>query len=139
MLNFGGQKEKMAKWRWILFDTDFGFGLYNNSSYYHNTIGFATATNGPDWPNPPWSTFLFRNLLKNTEFKNKFLSRIADLMNDIFKADKVDSMVDSIKNIIEPELPRQNQKWGNRWTNFSNEIQLLKDFADKRITYLRSF
>ncbi len=132
-------RKQDAKWRWILYDTDFGFGLFDNSGYKHNTIAFATVTNGPDWPNPDWSTFLFRNLLKNTEFRNNFLSRIADLMNYNFKASRVDAMIDSLKNIIEPELPRQNQRWGDRWSNFSNEIKLLKDFAEKRIVYLRAY
>ena len=57
-----------GKWRWILFDMDFGFGLYG-SGPSHNTLTFALETNGPDWPNPPWSTLLFRKLITNEEFQ----------------------------------------------------------------------
>ncbi|RPI41412.1 MAG: hypothetical protein EHM46_06445, partial [Bacteroidetes bacterium] len=58
-----------GKWRWIVFDTDFGFGLWDLNNVYRNTIGFALETYGPDWPNPPWSTLLLRSLMENDEFR----------------------------------------------------------------------
>jgi len=63
-------RAKNGKWRWILFDTDFGFGTWNPFDYSNNTINFAIEDNGPAWPNPPWSTLLFRKLLENTSFRN---------------------------------------------------------------------
>ena len=67
------------RWRWILFDADFSFGLFTPDGYAHNMLQFATNPNGPSptiwgwdpwWPNPPWSTILLRTLL---EFLNQFL------------------------------------------------------------------
>ena len=48
-----------GKWRWIMYDTDFGMGIWGTSPT-DNSLAFATATNGPNWPNPPWSTLLLR-------------------------------------------------------------------------------
>ncbi len=138
-VKFWSPKKLDGKWRWILFDTDFGFGLYDDNGYKHNTIDFATVENGPDWPNPDWSTFLFRNLLKNIEFKNKFLMRMADFMNIHFNATRVNMVIDSIKNIIGPELSKQNQRWGNRWSNYLYEVRRLKNFSENRIAYMRLY
>jgi hypothetical protein len=70
-----------GKWRWILFDTDFGFNWIWSEDYTHNTLEFALEENGPEWPNPPWSTFILRKLLENQSFQNDFVNRYADLPN----------------------------------------------------------
>jgi hypothetical protein len=80
-----------GKWRWLLFDTDFGFGLYDGLDFMQDGITFATERYGPDWPNPPWSTFLLRKLLNSTTFKNQFINRMADLMNTTFLPDKMNA------------------------------------------------
>ena len=56
-----------GKWKWILYDTDFGFGIWGNNNYQNNTLSFALQSNGPGWPNPPWSTLLFRRLVQNID------------------------------------------------------------------------
>ena len=56
------QKSPPGKFRWMIYDLDFGFGGNGEGQYYNNTLELATATNGPDWPNPPWSTLLFRTI-----------------------------------------------------------------------------
>jgi hypothetical protein len=63
-----------AQWRWILFDTDWGFGLHKPTAYRENSLDFFTEANGPEWPNPPWSTFLLRSLLQNQDFKTLTMS-----------------------------------------------------------------
>ncbi|MBC8478830.1 MAG: CotH kinase family protein, partial [FCB group bacterium] len=46
-----------GKWRWLLYDTDFGFGIWNPNAFTNNTLEYALDPYGPGWPNPPWSTF----------------------------------------------------------------------------------
>ncbi|NQV14185.1 CotH kinase family protein, partial [bacterium] len=57
-IKFWKAHEPGGKWRWILYDTDFGFGIWNPNAYQNNTLEFATDPSGPGWPNPPWSTLL---------------------------------------------------------------------------------
>ena len=73
------------KWRWIMFDTDFGFGIWDANKVYHNTLSFALDEKGEDWPNPPWSTFLFRSLMKNETFRNEFITHFNHLLNTTFE------------------------------------------------------
>jgi hypothetical protein len=97
-IKFWKPKRPGSAWRWLLFDTDFGFGLY--SSPDHNTLTFATETQGPDWPNPPWSTFLFRKLLESQEFRDRFVDKFGVYINSTFNPGRVSGIIDSLRNNI---------------------------------------
>ncbi len=127
-----------GKWRWIMFDTDFGFGIYNDKAYLDNTLQFALASNGPDWPNPPWSTFIFRKLFENEIFRNKFINRYADMLNTTFKPAHVIAVIDSMASVIEPEIPRQNERWGapDVWF-WQQNILNMRAFATYRVENVR--
>ena len=75
-----------GKWRWIIYDTDYGFAFPKWMAEHQkfNTLDFALETNGPGWPNPPWSTFLFRKLMENNSFKHRFINIYSDYLNTIF-------------------------------------------------------
>jgi len=138
---------KDGRWRWMLLDLDFGFGL---PFFYvpgveqgaaHNTLAFALATNGPSWPNPPWSTFILRNLLKNQTYKKYFINRFSDLLNTRFSADTVVHFIDSISNILEPEMEEHIKRW-RRPVNMAEWIQNtenMRSFAAQRPGYLRQY
>lgn len=125
-----------GRWKWMLYDTDFGFGLVND--YTHNTLAFATDPVGADWPNPPWSTFLLRQLLTNDEFRIDFINRYADLLNSSFKPERMLEHIDQKKSIILSEIPNQCSRWGgNIWQWLSN-IQVLQTFATLRKSHAQS-
>ncbi len=126
-----------GKWRWVLFDTDFGFGIWNVDNYTNNTLYFALQTNGPSWPNPPWSTYLLRSLLKNGKFKNDFINRFADRLNYNFTEAKVHHLIDSLSDNIKDEIPYHQAKWDNLY-NFEGEVDNMKTFASNRIQYIRN-
>ncbi|MGE0020565.1 MAG: CotH kinase family protein [Draconibacterium sp.] len=128
-----------GKWRWLMYDTDFGFGLYNQTAYTLNTLQFALEPNGPSWPNPPWSTLLFRKLVENVGFKNAFINRFADMMNTTFVAENVIAVIDSIAQIVEPEIPRHYQRWSMPspgW--FTSNTQVMRTFAKNRAQNVRA-
>lgn len=132
-------KSPNRKWRWILFDTDFGFGLYDSRKASYNTLTFATATNGPDWPNPSWSTLLFRQMLTNTTFKNKFINRYADCLNTVFLPSNVSAKVDSIKSIMSGEITRHIARWNGFTSNqWNSNVAALKTFGNQRPAYSRN-
>ncbi len=98
------------KWRWIIFDLD-------NCFFYidRNTLELATEPDcNCNWPNPPWSTRLFRRLLQNETFRNEFIQRYAWHMNTTFLPDRVYHIMDSLKANIEPEIPRHIERWGGQ-------------------------
>jgi hypothetical protein len=128
-----------GKWRWILYDTDFGFGIYGNEDYKLNTVEFALESNGPGWPNPPWSTLLLRKLMTNQSFRNKFVNRFADMLNTTFVGNHVVSKIDSIANIIEPEIERHYARWNTpSYGGWSNAVRVMRTFAQSRVSYQRN-
>ena len=128
-----------TKWRWILYDTDFAFGAWNDQAHQKDTLSFALEENGPGWPNPPWSTLLFRKLMENSRFRNQFINQFADEFNGRFQADRVRLHVEAIANSMDPEMDRHFQRWGNGKTisEWQGNVEQLKSFADNRVPTLR--
>lgn len=142
-IKFWKPKTNDGKWRWILLDTDFGFDLFNNNAFEHNTLDFATSTDTTiDYPNPAWSTFLLRNLLKNETFKNKFVNKFADFSNTIFQPEYLLNKIDEVKNGIDSEIERHIQRWGggeNDYDDWITQIDVMKNFANNRLSYITSY
>ena len=84
-----------SKWRWVLYDTDFGFaGQWwsdwdQNYAHFFDTLDFVLSGNQTTWANPPWATLFMRKLVENIEFRNKFINRYADEMNTRYLATNV--------------------------------------------------
>lgn len=126
-----------ARWRWILFDTDWGFGLYNSEAWRHNSLDFFTDPNGPDWPNPPWSTFLLRRLLTNQQFEKQFVVRMLDRLNTDFSSENVLSKIEKFEKILAPEMPRHLTRWRLPEREWQRHLAVLKEFAERRPDFLR--
>ncbi|MCF8356652.1 MAG: CotH kinase family protein [Melioribacteraceae bacterium] len=137
-IKYWREKSGEGKWRWVLYDTDFGFGIFNPYAYENNTLEFALEPNGPEWPNPPWSTFLLRSLMNNDEFKTDFINRFSDLTNSIFKKEKIIAKIDSFKNVFLPEIERHISRWnGFNLSGWNNNIERMRDFAEQRPVKIR--
>ncbi len=128
-----------GKWRWILYDADYGFAFPKWMSEHQkfNTLDFALETNGPGWPNPPWSTFLFRKLMENTSFKNQFINIYSDYLNTIFLPKNLNEKLEKTKNGISKYITEHHQRWGQNYINWNSEIARIKLFADTRAYYAK--
>lgn len=127
---FWRQKTENGRWRWIAFDTDFGFGLYSNG-YDENKLGSCLNDNsGP--------AFFLKKLLANTDFKRDFVNRFADRLNNEFRYDVVDFLIDSLAENISDEISYHINRWHNIG-NWTGNIDRLRTFADERPYYMRDF
>jgi len=138
-IKYWQQRSTDSKWRWILFDTDFGFGVYTSEAYKQNTLAFALETNGPGWPNPPWSTLLLRKFLLNEKFKNLFISHYSTYSNTIYSNNNISKIIDEFSQNIRYEILEHFEKWGGSYSNWVNEIAGLRDFALNRVGYLNAY
>lgn len=137
-LKYWRPKHPGGKWRWMLYDLDDGFGLGSPQFYgYHNMFDFVTTTDGPEWPNPPWSTFLFRKLLENGSFKEDFLNRFADYLNTIWQPDIVVGLIDEMLAELGSEMQLHLQRWQISYEDWQYEIDDLKEFAEQRVDTVR--
>ncbi|MEJ2052722.1 MAG: CotH kinase family protein [Calditrichaceae bacterium] len=125
-------------WRWVLVDMDRGFNAGRISR---------------DLLSDLYSDFgLFRRLCDNQDFVNEFVQRYSLHVEQTFDNTRITQIIDSLKSLIEDEMPRHIDKWGtyidslsiDEWgqtagisslTSWNNEIQGMKDFANQRSTY----
>jgi len=132
------------KWRWVLYDLDHMF-----KEYFSDIMDEATEVDcGCTWPNPSWSTYLFRRLLENEEFKHKFAQRFAIYSSTHFSRDRLHRIIDELQAELAPEIPRHIERWGGQLTNLPDNtwvspifesvaqweanVQVMRDFTDTR-------
>tara|TARA_B100000787_G_C16192055_1_gene298149 strand:- start:459 stop:2747 length:2289 start_codon:yes stop_codon:yes gene_type:complete len=138
-----------TKWRWIFYDTDYGWDLLNNGSYMEDSMSYAVGENTLEsWIAPPWSTVLLRKLLKNTKFRNDFLNKFADEFNQRFLSNRINSQVESVASKIEAEMGNHFDRWYEDYNSnhhnigqpfpWRNRVEEIKTFAENRTDSLKA-
>lgn len=128
-----------GRFRWILFDTDWGFGLQEELAFKFNTLALHTAVDGPTWPNPPWSTFILRRLLTRPAYREQFLAQLNDLGHTAFAPERVIKRADEFKALLAPEYDRHAQRWTYSKLIWQTHLGRIKTFARERPAYIRKF
>ena len=129
-----------GRWRWLMFDTDFGFNLAyhyvqgHNIREQHNTLSFAVNGANVSWPNPDWSVQMLRGALRNVSFRHTFINRFADLLNTAFHPDRVEAEIDAMYDVLKPHMPEHINRWRGPETmqDWESEVASMRDFARKR-------
>ncbi|MFN3940933.1 MAG: InlB B-repeat-containing protein, partial [Chitinophagales bacterium] len=75
-------------------------------------------------------------LLENETFFSLYVNRFADLNATTFSCVNMLNVLDSMKNIIEPEMDRHIDKWGGSYSGWSNNYDDLYAFIEDRCTYM---
>ncbi len=127
--------EHDGRWRWVVLDLDFGFGLQTgHGSWEFDMLKFLLDPDELTHANQPWATFLIRSLLKNHGFRKAFIRRFSDLLNTTFRPDAMNGLIDEMADVVRPEMERHIQRWSHPPTlrNWEQHVDLMKDFSDKR-------
>lgn len=133
-IKFWRERSAKGKWRWILYDLDFGFGLYAHGPSEDHVYYIFSGVETRKGSNPPWSTLLPRKLVQNPRIKNQFINRVADLLNTNFKSTRVVNTINTLANRIAVEIVKHRKKW-----NIAGEgLTKLTSFANERPAYLRT-
>ena len=126
-----------GRWRWLLFDTDFGFGLDffyvpgNSDFANHNTLAFAAHPTGTHFSNGTNATLLLRRLLANNDFKRDFILRFSDHLNSAFKTDRVTNQLNALISVMDVEMTEHVHRWRQPY-NWNNEKQRMRNYAHQR-------
>lgn len=118
-------------WKWFLYDLDFGMGN-DYSKFKNNIFEFATAEDGDGWPNGPEHTLLLRRMLENDGFRAAFVNRMAVLLQMNFSSARVLARVEQMMSEIEPEIPRDQERWGQSKSRMAKQLEAIEDFAKER-------
>ena len=125
------------KWRYILWDTEAALGHFHNYTGIPNTSATAppcqveniTVGNGH-------AQSLLKLINENPDVWHHYVSRYADLLNTHLSCDNMIHVLDSMVNVIAPEMPRQIARWGGNINTWQNNVQNVRDFINQRCTAL---
>ena len=122
------------KWRYILWDNDASWGHYINYTGIPNTGPDADPCDPESLPDPGGQGHIpiLNKLFQNEEFKQEYITRYADLMNDVFSCDYMNHLLDSMVAVIQPEMPDQIARWGGSIAGWEANVQTLRDYIDQR-------
>lgn len=128
----GAPAEHDGRWRWIFVDLENGFGLWS-SQPTDDSIAWATRTES--WGEDPArvdATILLRNLIKNTQFRHRFINAFCDHINTTFQVPGAHDLLDQFEDWIGPFRDGEHSL---RWSeNRGNPYQRTKDYAEQRPT-----
>jgi hypothetical protein len=120
-----------SKWKWLLYDTDFGFGSTNPKPEV-KMLDFATASNSTEYANPPHSTLIIRKLLQNQNYKNAFINRFSLLLATYYSPAKVEARINALMIPIESEIAKDQQRWSLSSSTMSRGLTTIRDFGRNR-------
>ena len=138
-----------SKWKWFLYDVDFGFGAgYNTqNSNVFSYVTNANGTNGMGGMMMPGMgqqggqqtggsisehTILMIRLLGNEGFKKAFINRFCVLLSMNFAADRLVKQIDDLQSQVQSEMARDAEFWGYNASSFSSNLEKIKNFATSR-------
>jgi len=131
----GANPRHDGRWRWILFDLDFGLGLpYSYNPGYHsdpavhaafNSLAFATATNNFEFGNSLNATRLLRKSLVNPVFRDRFVNRMADLLNTSLATNRTIPALNDIQSEYGPAMTEHSARWHypTSWSGSMNRVR----------------
>jgi hypothetical protein len=122
-----------SKWRWILYDLDAGFveGEIDYNMFVH-----LLQDEHNDWPNSKNSTLTFRNLIKNSKFKEKLVDRCREIIRNEFNFNKTSELYYKVRDYYTPYMQNHYLRWGypfnydDIWQTYSDNY--LLSFLEKR-------
>jgi len=133
-----------GKWRYILWDTDGGLGLFSWAGYdLLYTVLHPSNYNE--------HCLQFASMLNNPGYKKYFINRYADLMNTIFTPASLTNTAWEMRDSINAELPRHLDRWGELnpdwygWgtsvdmTSYGENFNHMIAFINNRPGYQRDF
>ena len=113
-------RNENVKWKWLIVDLDRGFNISNSS---RNLIDDLLD----DYE-------LFQLLMDSQFFQNRFIQRSAAHINNTFNPSRIENIVDSLSSLIQNEMPRHIDRWGDAdgiesISDWNDELNEIKQFS----------
>jgi hypothetical protein len=119
-----------SKWRHMLWDLDFGLGLYGTPT----NADYITEARNNDFH----FDRLCNALLNNETFRIYFINRYADLINTIFQPDNFTAIGYAMRAELEPAINRHHQRWGGDYNSFYYGMENMLNWNLARISGARN-
>lgn len=110
--------ENGNRWEYVFYDLDWGL-WYNEGNFKILLVGIGNV--GPEMP------WLITSLLKNTDFRDRVLTRYAELVDTVFADDYVLAKIDDYVALLTPEMPRDRDRWNLTMKSWDDWVDSLRD------------
>lgn len=126
-----------GKWRWLLWDTDHGLGTthYQSGTAWGDVqtdyLSWSTGLEGPRVWSGSNNRFI-RAILRSDQGRIDFINRFADLLNTTFKNENLIDVVDSLVNIISPDMSYHADRWNGNLIDWENAVNNVRNYALER-------
>lgn len=117
---------KDGRWRWVLYDMDWGFGYTGAGAVEINMLEAINAGG--------CIGVIFHELLKNPAFVKTFKKRFDYHLNTTFEPQRVIKKIDALEQRLKPEMQEHINRWRviGSMKIWENNVQELRGFALKR-------
>lgn len=124
-----------GRWRWLMYDTDYGFQLGNN---YPPSLNFLdlVLTAAPN----NTGARIFRKLMLNQRFKHEWINRHADLLNTAFAPAIVGQVIQTNRALIQHDMMEHFPRWRGdpgSLANWNQRLSVMTSYAVVRRGFAR--
>ena len=126
------------KWRYALWDMD--------NTFDHGANYTGIPNNGPDADPCDPESFgniggqghipIWNALIQNEDFFNDYINRWSNLSNSYLSCEFMIAHLDSLIEIIQPEMQDQINRWGGTYNEWMDNVNDMKDFINDRCSFL---
>jgi len=135
-----------GRWKYILYDVDYGF-RYPTYNYYYS---YLTNPNGmTGWVENTYDNVIPRKLFNNSTFRNKWLERMNYLLHHELSIASLTERCNVIINSYAPEIARDRERWYGSYlaydfgipitlSSYNQQKQIVLDYIKVRQSYVLS-
>ncbi|MFT4682540.1 MAG: gliding motility-associated-like protein [Flavobacteriales bacterium] len=122
------------RWRYVLWDMDNSFGQGANYTGIPDQSANADPCDPDDLGDPGGQGHvpILNALLENEDFFADYINRYASLSNSYLNCEYMHFTLDSMINVIAPEMQRHCERWGGTVASWESQVEILGDFIDAR-------
>jgi hypothetical protein len=121
------------KWRYSLWDMDYVFwGINFTGNLDTSPTSWPCDFQSLGDPGGAGHVPLMNKLFESPQFESQFAIRYQELADSFFSCEYMNALIDSIENVMLPEIPRHVDRWGGTVEEWQDHIQLTRDFIDQR-------
>lgn len=115
-LRYFKSTENGDKWQLAFYDLDWAF-------YYHTPF-LKILSEGESLQHMGFTC----HLMRNPDFREKFLSRLGELLETTLSNENVIATIDSYEELLAPEVARERGRWNGSYAGWQRDVQRLRSF-----------
>ncbi|MDF2437025.1 MAG: CotH protein [Bacteroidota bacterium] len=117
---------KDGRWRWMLYDTDWGFGYTGKEAVKMDLLERASKIGSIG--------VLFSSLIRNDSFRSAFKQRFLFHLDHTFNVAHINKQIDGFANVLDPEMTEHINRWRSigSYEQWKDYVLELREFAKLR-------